>query len=93
MSLAIQCDNVIGVLLADGWYNVGKNSFGIDAYEYLWDKICLHGGGDGGVCSSGFHFWGYKEGNPKVKLSMMGPLTSILAVSYDASKKVEQNND
>lgn len=36
MSLAIDVDRVSGVLLADGWHEVGGRSFGMDAYEYLW---------------------------------------------------------
>jgi len=40
MSLAIKVENVIGVLLADGWHKCellknGRSSFDTDAYEYL----------------------------------------------------------
>jgi hypothetical protein len=35
MSLAIDIDQVTGVLLADGWHDVVDVSFEIDSYEYL----------------------------------------------------------
>lgn len=72
MSLAIDVDTVTRVLLADGrWYSVGRKSFALDAYEYLWwpngrdaknkhggdtDPQILHGGGQSGVCAIGFEF-------------------------------------
>lgn len=36
MSLAIDVDTVVRVLLADGWHDVEDASFGLDSYEYLW---------------------------------------------------------
>ena len=35
MSIAIDLDRVSGVLLADGWHDVGDSSFIIDAFEFL----------------------------------------------------------
>lgn len=87
MSLAIECDDVDTVMLADGWYQVLKNSFGIDSYEFMWGETCLHGGGDSGISSSGFHFYGFKIGHEGTKISMYGPLTSVVAIGTKASKK------
>jgi hypothetical protein len=79
MSLAIDTDDVKEVLLADGWHKVIKQSFCIDAYEYLdgkgKDAFCVHGGGQSGVCAAGFTF---STGKAKIA----GPLTAILAVRY-----------
>ena len=37
MSLALDVDDVVQVLLTDGkWYPVANNSFELDAYEYVW---------------------------------------------------------
>ena len=35
MSLALQVDQILAVLLADGWHMVAKQSFSLDSYEYL----------------------------------------------------------
>ena len=74
MSLSIDVDKVIGVLLADGWHEVGGDSFTLDAYEYLSGDQLVHGGGQSGVCVTGFEFTdigGYV---------IAGPLTAIHAV-------------
>jgi hypothetical protein len=84
MSLAIDVDKVEAVLLADGtWYSVQDASFTMDAYEYIWwpndtarergDFEILHGGGAGGITSSGFRF--KSEGR-----WLSGPLSAVLAV-------------
>ena len=91
MSLAINIDKVNRVLLSDGWHDVYDESFTLDAYEYLWfpnedttsmDAEIVHGGGQSGVCATGFAFISMiklEEGiNQKVKRS--GPLTAIQAV-------------
>ena len=36
MSLAIDVDTVVAVLLADGWHEVFDNTFSLDSYEFLW---------------------------------------------------------
>ena len=89
MSLAIDVDQVTEVLLADGWHYVFDQSFTLDAYEFF-DQYAretdttLHGGGQSGVCATGFQFKSYeglagsnRDGNVEF---MSGPLTAILAV-------------
>lgn len=80
MSLAIDVDHVTEVLLADGWHQVLDGSFTLDAYEYLWysagnpdEAQILHGGGNSGVCATGF---GFKSSDGW----LYGPLTAIQAV-------------
>jgi hypothetical protein len=82
MSLAINPARIARVLLADGWHGVTKDSFDLDAYEYVEPSpdphesgFILHGGGRAGICSTGFIFT-----DPETKLTIIGPLTSILAV-------------
>lgn len=88
MSLAINVDNVVSVLLADGWHAVANASFNLDSYEYIWwsphanhtrdDPDVLHGGGQSGVCATGFSF----EENDAPGHRCSGPLTAILAVHH-----------
>lgn len=85
MSLAIDIDSVTGVLLADGWHAVKNASFILDSYEYLWgdggpegDPMIVHGGGQSGVCATGFGFH-----DSQSDAWMFGPLTSILAVKAE----------
>lgn len=90
MSLAINIDKVGRVLLADGWHTVKDDSFAMDAYEFLWypdedttimDAQIVHGGGQSGICSTGFTF---KERGDKryddPEMWISGPLTAIQAV-------------
>ena len=88
MSLAINIDKVIRVLLSDGWHDVLEESFTLDAYEYLWypsdhetamNAEIVHGGGKSGVCSTGFKFQGIGNADDG-PLWMYGPLTAIQAV-------------
>jgi hypothetical protein len=88
MSLAINIDKVKRVLLSDGWYVVLNESFALDAYEYLWypnedttkmDAEIVHGGGQSGVCSTGFTFHGIGNADDG-PLWIHGPLTAIQAV-------------
>jgi len=74
MSLAIQTNDVVGVLLADGWHEVKRGSFDLDAYEFEKDQVEVHGGGKSGVCATGFTFRDLDDG------CFMGPLTSVLSV-------------
>lgn len=74
MSLAIDTNRVTRVLLADGWHQVADQSFDIDAYEYVWDDELIHGGGNSGVCASGFAF------HTTSGTYIAGPLTAILAI-------------
>lgn len=82
MSLRIDAQKVVQVLLADGWHQIEPKSFSIDSYEFLEfeddpapdsDGFLLHGGGQSGVCASGFTFI---EG----AFAVSGPLTAVLAV-------------
>ena len=86
MSVAIDVDKVISVLLGDGWHSVADDSFLIDSYEYLEgglpEGLLVHGGGQSGICASGFSFYeeldqdagGAFQGD-LVRVS--GPLTAI----------------
>lgn len=75
MSLAINTDDVEGVLLADGWHDVTNRSFDIDAYEYTWNgRVVLGGGVCEGVPSTGYEFTS-TDGK-----KYCGPLTAILSV-------------
>jgi hypothetical protein len=76
VSLAINVKKVAAVLLVDGWHDVSRDSFTIDAYEYLWRRSTdpdvdpvVSSGGDG------FEFM-----DSKTRSVLMGPLTSIQAV-------------
>jgi hypothetical protein len=70
MSLALREQDVVAVLLADGWHEVEPGSFFIDAYEYIHDDGSLSAGGIG----VGFHAEDLKLGESA------GPLSSIVAV-------------
>lgn len=76
MSIAIQVDNVTAVLLADGWHDVADDTFDLDSYEYLHGDHLLHGGGNSGVCATGFTF---RETGGQL---LSGPLTAVLAVRH-----------
>jgi hypothetical protein len=77
MSLAIDTDKVIEVLLADRWHAVLDDTFVIDSYEFVEaGKTVLGGGQDPLVSSMGFTFDEADRGGH----AMSGPLTSILAV-------------
>jgi hypothetical protein len=45
MSLAIEVDDVVAVLLRDGWHAVADDSFEIDSYEFLHGDVVRVGGG------------------------------------------------
>ncbi len=74
MSLAIDVEHIDEVLLPDGWHTVGRGSFALDAYEFIEDGVLSHGGGNSGVCATGFVF---KEVEGSY---LRGPLTAIRAV-------------
>lgn len=82
MSLAINPELVSAVVLATGRYQVRPGTFDLDSYEYVAphsnpdrDGMVLHGGGNSGVCATGFDFIVEPDGH-----RMLGPLTAILAV-------------
>ncbi|MGV8967202.1 MAG: hypothetical protein ACOH2F_13075 [Cellulomonas sp.] len=95
MSLHINPDEVAGVLLADHWHQVLPGTFDLDSYEYVTeDGDILHGGGNSGVCSTGFSFvevhraTGDDESyeGPSFHSRIYGPLTAIIAVREKWSK-------
>ncbi len=78
MSLAIDVNSVVAVLLADGWHRVVDKSFEIDAYEFLSEQDVVLGGGQvNGVVSTGAS-WEEESGH-----SIACPLTSVLAVRQE----------
>lgn len=92
MSLCIDVNTVTRVLLADGWHDVADASFEIDAYEFVWsgsdrlvrdvgwsgsrDPIVLLGGGQSGICSTGFRFH-----TPDGRVVRTGPMTAVLTAT------------
>lgn len=80
MSLSIDAQRVIRVLLPDGWHDVFPNSFQIDAYEFverdpeLERPYVIFNGG------AGFYFM---ENGRRVD----GPMTSLLAVISSTGKQ------
>tara|TARA_R100000008_G_scaffold26891_1_gene14779 strand:+ start:700 stop:1053 length:354 start_codon:yes stop_codon:yes gene_type:complete len=83
MSLAIEVDDVVKVNISGTWHDVnrykdGRSSFALDSYEFLNGSLLLHGGGEGGICATGFTFF---DADTNLKIS--GPLTSITAVMYN----------
>ena len=90
MSLSIDPDKVTSVLLADGWHDVGEGAaFDLDAYEFVErdededgeaTRTVLHGGGQNGICATGFRFI---DVNGE---TIAGPLTSVLAVRVDRDR-------
>jgi len=54
MSFAIEVDNVVEVLLQDGWHPVVNETFEIDAYEFRHGAVVrVSGGSIEGVSSTG----------------------------------------
>ena len=75
MSLDINIEDVLEVLLADGWHVVHGESFELGPFDFTHKGRRVHGGGDSGVCATGFSFVTDQEGS-----RLAGPLTSILAL-------------
>ena len=80
VSLDIDIEDVAEVLLADGWHVVHGKSFELDAFDFTLAGRRVHGGGDSGVCATGFSFVTDQEGS-----RIAGPLTSILALRHGVS--------
>jgi hypothetical protein len=92
MSLAIDPGMVKAVLLADGWHEVDDLDFELDSYEFVEphpdpnrNGLVLHGGGNSGVCATGFRFQEVvydpgEDGEVRYLCKIAGPLTAILAV-------------
>ena len=87
MSLAIDIDEVVKVNISGTWHDVAyygeddeaNSSFFLDSYEFIsnpgFDQNLEHGGGQGGICATGFSFI-----DADTNLRISGPLTSITAV-------------
>lgn len=86
MSLWIDTNKVVAVLLADGWHEVDGNTFDIDAYEYCESRKpdplnpkeperiwCSYDGPS--EVTSGFQFTDKVTGQ-----AIYGPMRSLLAV-------------
>ena len=80
VSLDIHIEDVVEVLLADGWHVVHGRTFELDAFDFTHKGRRVHGGGDSGVCATGFSFVTDQEGS-----RLAGPLTSILALRHGVS--------
>ncbi len=79
MSLAIDPEGVIAVLLAHGagWRDVRTGTFEIDAYEWVLGPITVGASSYGGILPAvGFRF--VDNGTGEV---IAGPLTSVVAVA------------
>ncbi len=75
MSLNINTNLVVAVLLADGWHDVKFNTFDLDAYEFKHEDVTILAGGQvKGVPSTGAT-WIDGDGG-----RMYCPLTALLAV-------------
>jgi len=88
MSLKINIDSVDGVMLADGWHKVDKNSFEMDSYEFSGEKDSveqgdrrLSGGREKLVPATGAT-WTEPDGT-----KIFCPTTAILAVRYAPKKE------
>lgn len=88
MSLAVNTDKVVAVLLVDGWYEIGKwgdgrSSFCIDAYEFTDGSLQVGHGGEGVVLGAGqeptVSALGFRF-ETVGHYVVTGPLSSILAV-------------
>ena len=77
LDIDIDIEDVLEVLLADGWHVVHGESFELGAYDFTHKGRRVHGGGDSGVCATGFSFVTDQEGS-----RLAGPLTSILALRH-----------
>ena len=78
MSLNINADCVVAVLLADGWHGVKNKSFDIDAYEFQREgEPILSGGQVTNVPSTGATWLDEKGGR------VYCPLTALLSVRID----------
>jgi hypothetical protein len=75
MSLAVNVDDVVAVLLTDGWHEVHGRTFDIDAYEYMAGAERLIGfEPESGITYMGFVFMD-SQGD-----RLVGPVTAIHAV-------------
>jgi hypothetical protein len=74
MSLFIDVDTVVAVLLPDGWHEVLNDSFVIDSYEFAQGEMTLHSEG------AGYSFVTSNPNGSVEKVTISGPVTAIQAV-------------
>jgi hypothetical protein len=80
MSLSIEVESVRSVLLADGWHDIVRKSFELDAYEFHADVVpILAGGAIAGVPSLGAKWTDATDGQV-----IACPITSVLAVKISS---------
>lgn len=81
MSLRIDPEKVVSVLLTSGQsFRCDPGSFSMDAYEFVEDTgFVLHGGGNSGICATGFQVQ-TQDGD-----IFCGPLSAITAVEVMGS--------
>ena len=81
MSIAINVDDVVAVLLQDGWHDVRERSFDLDAYEYVLgeERGFVSFEPESGVTYQGFTFINATGER------IAGPMTAILAVKERTS--------
>jgi len=82
MSLRIETEKVVAVQIGNEWHQAVPGTFDLDSYEFLHDGDLIHGGGESGVCATGFTFVVRRRDGGLEGLRMAGPLTAIGAVMY-----------
>lgn len=80
--MRIDISKVTEVLIAGTWYEVVDDSFDLDSYEFMEKGRCLHGGGQYGICASGYTFRYREPGDHEGVYHMSGPLTAVQAVRH-----------
>jgi len=79
-SLGIQVNEIKQVLLADRWHEVEKESFALDAYEFMDGEQAVARGDGQLITTVGFMF---REPGGQI---VAGPLSSILAVQLPRTR-------
>ncbi len=90
MSLSIEIDDVVAVLLADGWHQVER--FGLDSYEFNDgdSDVVLRGGACAGVPATGAQ---WIETVDATSIVVSCPLTSVLAVRRTTASVEKRSAD
>jgi hypothetical protein len=77
MSLYINIEKVYAVCVGNRWTQIEEGSFDLDSYEFQHDDNLLHGGGQGGLCATGFRG---KVIDDPIGGFIQGPLTALQGV-------------
>jgi hypothetical protein len=75
VSLAIEIDDVVAIMIGGVWLEIECGSFDIDSYEFVHDDNLLLGGGQSGICPAG-----YVAALKNAQQKICGPLTALQAV-------------